>query len=338
MPEKKRPFIISDLFEPTLSPIFCFKPAFCFPDGIFSPFERLFQKNEHAHVKILSNRDHSFFNWFLKDHDLVEWEIKKSDIHDFLLRPSDLIYQFEEKFNQDIRLLGRKKFPTLKKVAFFFEGKLKDIWMHPSVKISRSACLDSAGGPIVIEKNVKITPFSHLKGPLFIGEGSLINHANISSSKIGRYCKMGGEIMHSLIGDYTNKSHEGFLGHSIVGDWVNLGALTTTSDLKNNYGQVRLQYKKKTYESRVQKFGSIIGDFVKTGIGTMLNTGTILDIGTCLFEGRPLKKYYQAFFWGGKANKYKLDRFLNDLAVIMARRDQSLSEKYISMIHESYQI
>ena len=337
--EEKQSCILFDLFESTLSPIFYFKPAFCFSDGIFSPLDRLLKNNKGDSVKIFSKKNHSFFNWSLKDYDLTNWEVeKKNDVQNSLLKPSNLIYQFGEKFNQDLYLLERKRFPLLKKSAFFFEGELKDVWVHPSVEISRSACLDSTAGSIVIEKNVKISSFSHLKGPLFIGEGSVIDHANISRSRVGRYCKVGGEITHSLIGDYTNKSHEGFLGHSIVGDWVNLGAMTTTSNLKNNYGQVKLQYNKTIYESKTQKLGSIIGDLARTGIGTMLNTGTILDVGACLFEGRPLQKYYQAFFWGGKANKYKLDRFLSDLTIIMARREQALSKEYIRMIRDRYLI
>ena len=293
--------ILSDLFESTLSPIFYFKPAFCFPDGIFSPFERLMQQKKSDPIRILSKRNHAFFDLYFKDHVPWKWEfMKKNNVPDHLIKPSNLIYRFEEKFHQDLSLLKRRNFPVLKKVAFPFEGRLKDVWLHPSVKISGSTFLDLTEGPIVINKNVKTTPFSHLQGPLYIGEGSLIHDADISHSRIGRYCRIGGEVSHSFIGSYTNKSHSGFLGHSIVGDWVNLGALTTTSNLKNNYGQVRLHYKKKIYNTGEQKFGSIIGDHSKTGIGTMLNTGTILDIGTCLFEGRPSRKYYHAFFWGGK--------------------------------------
>ena len=339
MPNSKEIPILSDLFEPTLSPIFYFKPAFCFPDGILSPLDRVRRQKRDDPVRILSKRDQAFFDLYFRDQASCRWElIEKNNVPNHLIKPSNLIYRFEEKFHQDLHLLDRKNFPILKKVAFFFEGILRNVWLHPSVKIPRSTFLDLTGGPIMINKNVKISPFSHLRGPLYIGEGSLIHNADISHSRIGRHCRIGGEVSHSLIGDYTNKSHAGFLGHSIVGDWVNLGALTTTSDLKNNYGQVRLHYKEKIYETKEQKFGSIIGDLSRTGIGTMLNTGTILDIGTCLFEGRPVRKYYPAFFWGGKPDKYGLDRFIDDLGIIMARRDQSPSKEYVRKIRERYLI
>ena len=338
MPEKKKSYILSDLFESVLSPILFSKPVFCLPDGIFSPLDRLLSKGEKIdHLNVLTNRERAFFDPFLENRSVMNWSVQQKDhVQNLPLQPSHLTTQFEEKFDRDLRLLEKKKFLNLKKPAFFFEGDINNVLIHPTAEVSASACLDVGAGTILIEKNVKIGAFSYLKGPLFVGESSIVNRGNISSSRIGKHCRIGGEIAHCLIGNYANKSHEGFLGHSIVGDWVNLGALTTTSDLKNNYSQVRLQYKEKTYETKEQKFGSIIGDFARTGIGTMLNTGSILDMGACLFEGRPLQKYYPAFFWGGKPNKYKLDRFLSDLSVIMARREKVLSKHTIEMLRKRY--
>ena len=147
-------------------------------------------------------------------------------------------------------------------------------------------------------------------------------------------------IESSFFSDFSNKHHEGFVGHSRVGSWTNLGALTTTSDLKNNYGTVRLSFKNESVSTETVKFGSIIGDYVKTGIGTMLNTGAILDAGAMLFEGRPAMKYYPPFFWGGaEVQRYKWEKFMADIAVVMKRRnkepDEFIRENLFSLYNSS---
>jgi hypothetical protein len=143
----------------------------------------------------------------------------------------------------------------------------------------------------------------------------------MSVRRRGNDCRLGGEIADSIIGDFTNKHHEGFLGHSLVGDWVNLGALTTTSDLKNNYGEVRLTFKDQKYPTGTIKFGSIIGDYAKTAIGTMLGTGTIIDLGANLFGLSHRSGYFRPFLWG-ETKIYDRSKFIDDAARMMQRRGQ----------------
>ena len=141
---------------------------------------------------------------------------------------------------------------------------------------------------------------------------------------IGQACRIGGEVGNSIFENFANKHHEGFVGHSHIGSWVNMGAMSTTSDLKNNYGIVKVKYQSKQISTDTIKFGSIIGDFSKIAIGVMLNTGTIVDIGSNVTKGR-VNGYIPPFSWAESSEKYRLDHFIQDTKKIMARRNQTLS-------------
>ncbi len=331
---------ISDIYEPTLEPIFSFKPIFIFPDGIFSPIERLMHTNGKINlVNISGTRTQHFYNFFLKDTDIQQHKIisEKSEIS--TLKPTTIIKNFGIQLQKDVSFLNRETYPMQDADSFspILEGDFKQLWLHPKAKLSPLCVINTTEGSVIIEKGVQVGAFSYLKGPIYIGEETQINRASLTHTRVGKVCRIGGEITHSIIGNFTNKSHEGFLGHSIVGDWVNLGASTTTSNLKNNYGMINLEYQEKKFATNAQKFGSIIGDFCKTAIATILKTGSILDTGSLLFEGRPLKKYYPPFFWGGEQPTiYILERFIQDIYQIMEKRSQKPSEHLIKLIKKKY--
>ena len=286
-------------------------------------------------------RPHDFYSDFLADWsgptvNLVQEPREASAGRKELspLKPLDILQGFPESLRGDIPLLDPSLYHS-KNRAFNFqvEGDPERIWLHPEAELSPLSVINTIQGDVVIEKNVRVSPFSYLCGPLYIGDSTIMNRASISHSRVGKSCRIGGEITHSIIGDFTNKNHEGFLGHSIIGDWVNLGAMTSTSNLKNNYGLVRLNHQNREYNTSTQKFGSIIGDFSKTAVGTFLTTGSILDVGCLLFDGRPLQKYYPPFFWGGKEpTVYQLDLLLRDIKNIMKRRGEEPSERLIRLI------
>jgi|GEM_PF-1880846 len=319
---------ISDHFEPTLAPVCSLKPCFALENGIFSPLERLqFGGAKISRVLIESNTEQNlrcpgFYEKYFEAAKIsVSWSIKGAQLPQPVV-PDTLLSQFRQNLVGDVHFLSRDSF--VKITPPILEGSAADVWIHKDAQVSPMAAINTKNGPVVIDKNVTVSAFCLLTGPLYVGPDSHLDRVAMSNSRAGRHCRLGGEISDSIIGNFTNKHHEGFLGHSIVGDWVNLGALTTTSDLKNNYGQIQLQYEDKTYPTGRIKFGSIIGDFVKTGIGAMLNTGTILNTGAMLYQGFAVQKYYPRFFWGGPvASKYRLDRFLADIEKIMGRRNQS---------------
>ena len=315
---------LSDNFEKTMSPLISVTPCFGKEWGIFSDLERLMMNPPE---KIVINtqtddeiRPSGFYQNYLQSQNIQIPFSFTSEIAKPPLTPGQLLENFPCQLIQDLQLLQRNNFQQ--KYHDLIEGEKSQIWIHNEAEVSPMALINSEKGPVVIDCKARISAFSILKGPLYIGPESVLDKTFISNSRVGRQCRIGGEISDSLIGNFSNKHHEGFLGHSIVGDWVNLGALTTTSDLKNNYGKIRLQYKDQSFDTNRIKFGSIIGDFVKTGIGTLLNTGTVLNLGATLFTGCPVQKYYPSFFWGGETpGKYELARFLKDQEIIMARRN-----------------
>jgi len=312
---------LSDHFEPTLSPLLHLKPAFALPDGIFSPLARELFKSK---VTISGGRPQGFYEDFFTSKAL-DIEFDFIDEADDLMRPKTFLDRFKSLLQQDAELLDRKQFlqPDECEIA----GARESVFVHSTAEVNRLCFIDASNGPVVVGAGCKIGAFSILVGPVYIGENTWLDRASIANSRIGDTCRIGGEISDCFIGDFTNKHHEGFLGHSLIGDWVNLGALTTTSDLKNNYSRVRLEYQGQEYEAGTIKFGSIIGDFVKTAIGTMLNTGTIIDTAALLYAPFPKRKYYESFFWGGPAGAiYDYDRFIADARAIMKRRVQELSK------------
>lgn len=146
------------------------------------------------------------------------------------------------------------------------------------VEIEEPVFFDTEEGPIHIGSKAKIYPFTRIKGPTHIGKNSTISSAIIEKTTIGDYVKVGGEVNGSIFAGYSNKAHEGFIGHSYVGEWVNLGAMTTNSDLKDTYGTVKMMINGKRLDSGRTKVGCFIADNVKTSIGTFVYTGKKIGV------------------------------------------------------------
>jgi UDP-N-acetylglucosamine diphosphorylase/glucosamine-1-phosphate N-acetyltransferase len=198
----------------------------------------------------------------------------------------------------------------------------------PGATFEPGVVLDVTGGPIWIEEGVTIRAFTRLAGPAWIGPGTTLLGGSLSTVAIGPVCKVRGEVEASTLLGYTNKAHEGFLGHAYVGRWVNLGALTTNSDLKNNYGTVRLPTPAGSVDTGETKIGALIGDHAKTAIGTMLDTGSVIEIGASVFGAVRPPKHVPAFAWGadGGPGDYAIDRFLETAATMMGRRGVRLTD------------
>ncbi len=299
--------------------------------GIFSTVRRL--RIQYPGALIYYKNPNSFFTKaFLErnpecklyNEEKVDLEITPADYLSWKLLPQ-ISKQIEEDLGYyDETAKWQKKF-KVKADRFHIYGKSKHLYIHPSSIIYPNVVFDVSSGPIIIDKNVKITSFSFLEGPLFIGEDCRIDNARIGgASIIGQACRIGGEVENSIFENFANKHHEGFVGHSHIGSWVNIGALATTSDLKNNYGIVKVKTQSKQISTDTIKFGSIIGDFSKIAIGVMLNTGTIIDIGSNVTSSRA-NGYIPPFTWADSSEKYRLDHFIQDTKKIMARRNQTLS-------------
>lgn len=161
----------------------------------------------------------------------------------------------------------------------------ENVFLGQDVQIDSSVVFDASTGPIVIDDRVKIGPFCFLRGPVYIGPGTRVSeHASIKDSvSIAHTCKIGGEVEGTILEPYTNKQHHGFLGHSYVGSWINLGAGTCNSDLKNTYGTVNMQYGEEKISTGMQFIGCIIGDYAKTAINTSIFTGKTIGVASMVY-------------------------------------------------------
>ncbi len=153
------------------------------------------------------------------------------------------------------------------------------------VSISDQAAFDTSDGPIIFESGVKVGPFCFFRGPVYVGRNSKISeHSSIKDSvSIGHTCKVGGEVEGVTVEPYSNKQHFGFLGHSYLGSWINLGAGTCNSDLKNTYGTVNMQYGDRKVSTGMQFVGCVMGDYAKTAINTSIFTGKLVGVGSMIY-------------------------------------------------------
>lgn len=204
------------------------------------------------------------------------------------------------------------------------------IALHPTARVAPGAVLDASNGPIVVERDALLEPHTYVAGPCWIGAGTHVLGGKLGGGvSLGPVCRVAGEIEESIFQGHANKRHHGFVGHSIIGTWVNLGALTTTSDLKNNYGEVRVSMHGRTIPTGETKVGAFLGDHVKTAIGTLLPTGTIVGPASNLVGGGvTAPKELPAFAWwnGSTVETYDVERFVATARVVCGRRDRWFGE------------
>ena len=217
------------------------------------------------------------------------------------------------------------------------------IYIAPGAQVHPFVALDVEHGPIYIDEGAIIYPHTRVEGPAYIGKKTYIVGGKIREGcSIGPVCRVGGEVEEAIIHGYSNKYHDGFLGHAYVGEWVNLGALTTNSDLKNDYGTVEVYVQGKLMDSGDTKVGAFIGDHTKTGIGCLFNTGTMVGMMSLLIpDGNPFPKSIPSFCWyfRGKVSRGRgLKPFLETARTAMGRRDVELTEADVEMFEALYEI
>ncbi len=207
------------------------------------------------------------------------------------------------------------------------------------VRLEAGVHLDATDGPIRLSNDVHVLAFTRLAGPAFVGPGAQLLGGSFQDVGIGPACKVRGEVASSVMLGYSNKAHDGYLGHSYLGRWVNLGALTTNSDLKNTYRNVRVPAAEGLVDTGMLKVGCLIGDHAKTGIGTLLSTGSVVGTGSNLFGGVLTPRCVPPFSWGtGEAlEEYELDRFLEVAGRVMSRREVPLGEAARTLLAKAWQ-
>lgn len=253
----------------------------------------------------------------------------------------DIVYENKNQLGHDFHHFGCNGAKDGKIYDGVFMLEPDNITIASGAKVKPCTVLDAEDGPIFIDEGAQIMPHAYIQGPCYIGKSSIIKtSAKIyEGTTVGEVCKIGGEVEESIFHSYTNKQHDGFIGHSYIGMWVNIGADSNNSDLKNDYGYVKCFVNAEPISSGRQFLGLSMGDHSKSGINTTFNTGTI--IGPCcnLFGPLFLPKYIPSFSWGGQHRlvEYRFDKCIEVAKRVMQRRDQELTvveEEVLAKIFE----
>lgn len=224
-------------------------------------------------------------------------------------------------------------------------GPADRVAVDKAARVDPFVVFDATQGPISVDAGAVIQSFTRLEGPCHIGIGAQLFRANIrGGTTIGPACRVGGEVEASILHGYVNKYHEGFLGHSYLCPWVNLGALSTSSDLKNDYSTVRVPLSGKSVDSLMVKVGCFIGDHTKTGLGSLFNTGSSIGVMCMILPGGELlPKHVPSFtaVWHGElADRMPLERSLAAARIALLRRDIELTdpqERLLRWVHSATQ-
>ena len=221
-------------------------------------------------------------------------------------------------------------------------GSEDRVYIAPGAEVQPFVLLDAREGTITIDEGAEIHPFSRIEGPAVIGAKTIIFGAKIrEGTSIGPACRVGGEVEESIIHGHGNKYHDGFLGHAYVCEWVNLGALTTNSDLKNDYSSVHVLTQKGDIDTGDTKVGSFFGDHTKTSIGTLFNTGTIVGIMSNVVGGSGIEpKTIPSFvtMMGGKPYKVSFKQQIEVARTAMGRRKVELTEDDVALLKHAQKV
>ncbi len=294
----------------------------------------------------VAQTDHRVAAAFFPDLDFSFNQVDEISITNFLLAQEYEV--LEDRFP-----LINYPFDIIKYNQAYFEDNLQHIrgdyenissgvYVGKDTKIHPTVCLNSEEGTIVIGDGVSIGPFVYLQGPLYLGSHSrIIERTSIKEfSHIDHTCKIGGEIEASVVESYSNKQHHGFLGHSYVGSWVNMGAGTSNSDLKNTYGKISVVYRGEVLDTGKQFLGCIIGNYSKTAINTSIFTGKVIGVSSYVYgfvtgNVPSFCNYAKSF---GQVTEYYLSSAIRTQERMFARRGIKQEQVHIKLLEDIYQL
>ncbi len=244
---------------------------------------------------------------------------------EWINRPWDLVARNNDYIAADFRINNLRGFTNRHLATASIVGPADRLCVHDSARIDPYTVFDTTSGPITIEAGVWVQPFTRVEGPCIIGRDTHLFRANIRGGvTIGPTCRVGGEVEASIIHGCSNKYHEGFLGHAYIGEWVNLGAITSNSDLRNDYGEVQVPLQGDPVATGMAKVGCFIGDHTRTGLGSMLNTGTVAGVMCNILPAGPLlPKHVPSFaavLYGKVAPGFPLDQMFATAKIVKGRR------------------
>lgn len=303
--------------------------------------ETIFVSGSHiAGFRLKSSR-----NWRPGCLNRLQLELPRESVKATLIRyPWDLVEQnlseleketAKKSPNRRKKAARRRPIKTLKDVRLV--GPRDRLQVDPTARIWPGSVISTETGRVFIDREAQIRPGSIIEGPCYIGPGTIIDAARIRAGcSFGPQCRIGGEVEASVFQGFVNKHHDGFIGHSFVGEWVNLGALTTNSDLRNDYGIVKVIRGESAVDTGLLKVGCFIGDHAKTAIGTLLNTGTIVGTFASWFESGLSPKEIPPFC-RGRTGRQSLEDILYTCRQVMSRRGRVPGPAYIALLTSLYE-
>lgn len=298
-------------------------------DALFIPFELpdlkeecIFTNNGNRVGVFLKKGEIKAVIDFYQYINLPEKEI--SGIYlDKIYNIPDLIPRFVEFIrNND------KNFREVKRGVFLKKGEIPE-----------GVYISTEGGPVILEEIKSIEPPCTLLGPLYIGKDVHLKRCIVRNSFLKEVLRIGGEVDSSLFYGYSNKAHEGYVGHSVIGKWCNLGALTTTSDLKNTYSEIKIYTERGRINTGKIKLGIFMADHVQTGIGTLFSSGTCISSFCNLYGGVLFSGFIERFTWWGPdgKEKYNLEKAIEVAEKMMKRRGITIKKEYINLIRKMHE-
>lgn len=214
-----------------------------------------------------------------------------------------------------------------------------NVYLGEDVVIDAGTILDATKGPIIIDNFAKIMYNSVIVGPCYIGPECIIKiGAKIyGNCSFGKFCKIGGEVENSTFHSYSNKQHDGFIGHSYIGEWVNLGAGTSNSDLKNNYSKITVKLPHEKIFTNKQFLGILMGDHCKTAINSSFSTGSVVGLSTMVASSKIMPKYIPDFSWieMDSVADYDIVKAIETAQIVMERRNKTLTKEEIDLFHQA---
>ncbi len=288
-----------------------------------SSFNLCMNNNFFDNLKKINNTNYEFRNIF-----------------EIINRPWDIIKSLDVNLGFDlVHLLENAKG---KEKNSEVNRENENNFVSASAKVFPGVILDTGSGEIFIDEKAVVEPLCYLKGPIYIGKNALVKSGSriYGPCSIGHNSKVSGEISHSVFHSNINKQHDGFIGHTYACPFVNFGADTVTSNLKNNYSKIRIDQFGTSHNTGMQFLGSIVGDHTKFGINTMLNTGTMCGIFSNIAGGGFPDKLINSFEWiitGKEKEKYDFEKAIETAKLVIKRRGYEMSDSYIKLVKNIYE-
>lgn len=270
-------------------------------------------------------------------------ELQVTTRHLKISHPWDIFSSNGDAIREDYEFLTKNKNSHKLSDTNTVIGGDSQIFIEKGARVECTV-LNASAGPIYIGKDAEVMEGSLIRGPFALCDHGQVKMAAkiYGPTTVGPYCRVGGEINNSVLFGYSNKAHDGFLGHSVIAEWCNIGADTNTSNLKNTYDDVRLwNYGKQTFvNTHLQFCGLIMGDHSKCGIDTMFNTGTVVGVNANVFGAGFQRNFIPSFTWGGTTGHgpYKLDKAIEVAEVVFSRRGKVFDETEKELLSNVYNI